>query len=458
MNCYLAVPTLLLATAIGLAQPGSLVGYEHIGSMESGEIETVLNIAFGMDAPTSTYSISMYSITYEIQTSDGTTDTLSGAVAFPHDPTRAFPIASYQHGTTILDNNVPSITGLSADNLEITLIAMIAGSNGFITGFPDYIGLGISDGYHPYIIADPYTLAVMNLIRAIKHLAFEIDPIESFQWNNQLYLFGYSEGGYATMAAQKGIEESLLDELPITASFPMAGPYDLSGTMVDYFLSIPSYPQPYYVPNVLFNHLDYYGSLDDLDQYFLPVWADTLPILFDGTYAGWEINDLMPENPLDILLPEVLDEFIANEEHFFRLTLAENTLLDWVPITPTYLIHGMGDDIVPYANAEVAYIDFISGGALDVTLINFSESEGGHAELALPCIFQAYEIMLQYQALSPKGDIDGDGDLSENDLELLAQSILNGSELGIFETWAGDWDYDGSHSIIDLTAITLSID
>ena len=66
--------------------------------------------------------------------------------------------------------------------------------------------------------------------------------------------------------------------------------------------------------------------------------------------------------------------------------------------------------------------------------------------------------MLQYQALSPKGDIDVDGDLSENDLELLAQSILNGSELGTFETWAGDWDYNGSHSIIDLTAISLSID
>ena len=49
MNCYLAIPTLLLAATIGLAQPGSLIGYEQIGSMEAGEIETALNIAFGMD-------------------------------------------------------------------------------------------------------------------------------------------------------------------------------------------------------------------------------------------------------------------------------------------------------------------------------------------------------------------------------------------------------------------------
>ena len=51
MNCYLAIPTLFLAATIGLAQPGSLIGYEQIGSMEAGEIETALNIAFGMDAP-----------------------------------------------------------------------------------------------------------------------------------------------------------------------------------------------------------------------------------------------------------------------------------------------------------------------------------------------------------------------------------------------------------------------
>ena len=458
MNCQLFLSVLLFGITVGLAQPGSLVAYEYLGSMEAGEIETALNIAFGPDAPTSIYSISMYSVAYEIQKSDGTADTLSGAVAFPHDPTRAFPIASYQHGTTILDNAVPSITGLSPENFEIIFIAIVASSNGFITVFPDYMGLGISDGYHPYIIADPYTLAVTNLIRAIKYLPSEIDPIGSFQWNNQLYLLGYSEGGYATLAAQKGIEESVLDELPITASFPMAGPYDLSGTMVDYFLSIPDYPQPFYVANVLFTHLDYYGSLDDLDQYFLPAWADTLPILFDGTHSGWEINDLMPDNPLDILLPETLEEFTADSSHFFRVTLAENTLLDWVPVTPTYLIHGMGDDIVPYANSEVAYIDFILGGALDVTLVNISESEGGHAEVALPCILYAYETMLLYQAVSPKGDIDGDGNLSENDFDLLVQSILNGDALGAFETWAGDWDYDGSHSIYDLTAVSLAID
>ena len=146
MNCQLFLSVLLFGITVGLAQPGSLVAYEYLGSMEAGEIETALNIAFGPDAPTSIYSISMYSVAYEIQKSDGTADTLSGAVAFPHDPTKAFPIASYQHGTTILDNAVPSITGLSPENFEIIFIAIVASSNGFITVFPELPG---KNDYYP---------------------------------------------------------------------------------------------------------------------------------------------------------------------------------------------------------------------------------------------------------------------------------------------------------------------
>ena len=101
----------------------------------------------------------------------------------------------------------------------------------------------------------------------------------------------------------------------------MAGPYDLSGTMVDFYLSINFYSQPYYVANVLFNHLYYYDNLDNLDQYFLPFWADTLPALFDGTHSGNQINSLMPDDPLEILLPETIADFSINTDNFFRQTL-----------------------------------------------------------------------------------------------------------------------------------------
>ena len=48
------------------------------------------------------------------------------------------------------------------------------------------------------------------------------------------------------------IEEDYYDEFNITISLPMAGPYDMSGTMVDVMLdNTEPYGKPYYLPYVL---------------------------------------------------------------------------------------------------------------------------------------------------------------------------------------------------------------
>ncbi len=434
------------------SEPGQLIDYTHQSTMTQDDVNIFLWFA-GFD-PVADYGISVYDIHYESHSEYGTVDTLSGLVIIPHSPTEAFPIFTYQHGTVILDSQAPSITGISADNVEILFISLITAPSGFITVIPDYTGIGDPDKYHPYIIANSHTQALVNMIRGVKQLSFELEGNDEFQFNDQLFLVGYSDGGYATLASQKGIQIDYSDELSVTASFPMAGPYDLSGTMVDYFLSEPEYTQPYYVPYVLTSHLWYYQGLDvDFSEYFEPFWADTLPSLFDGTHSGSEINELMPENPLDILLDDVLEEFENDEDHFFRQSLEENTLLDWVPESPTYFYHGMGDDIVPYENAQVAYDTFINNGATDVSLELFPEELGGHSDVAVTCLLAGYTVILEYQRISPKGDMNSDGLVSLIDLALLSESILVESNINEFQWWAGDCDYDDQHSVMDLLMV-----
>ena len=439
-------------------QPGNLISYEHKISASSSDIQWLVDLALGNNAPEALYDMSMYSIEYEIEDPRGFIDTLSGLVSFPIDHTKSFPIASYQHGTTIEDDNVPSVTGMSISNQEVSLISMIMSSSGYIIMLPDYAGLGSSRGYHPYIIAETYTPAITNMIRAVKQMSGELDTENSFMYNNQLYLLGYSEGGYATMAAQRDMEYSLMSEFNLTASFPMAGPYDLSGTMVDFYLSINYYPQPYYVANVLFNHLDYYDSLDNLGEYFLPYWADTLAGLFDGTHSGTFINSLMPENPIEILLPSIINDFTVNNENLFRLTLEENTLLDWTPITPTYLMHATGDDIIPIANAQVAYNSFVNNGAESVKLIELPLSAGGHEDAAPICLLTALDTISTYQTINVKGDTNLDGLLNDIDYDLLIDHILNTTTFDLSESWAGDVDYDNRVSVFDLLLLENIID
>ena len=434
------------------SEPGQLIDYTHQSTMTQDDVNFFLWFA-GFD-PVADYGISVYDIHYESHSEYGTVDTLAGLVIIPHSSTEAFPVLTYQHGTVILDSQAPSITGISADNLEIFLISLITAPSGFITVIPDYTGIGDPDKYHPYIIANSHTQALVNMIRGVKQLSIELEGNDGFQFNDQLFLAGYSDGGYATLASQKGIQIDYSDELSVTASFPMAGPYDLSGTMVDYFLSEPEYTQPYYVPYVLTSHLWYYQGLDvDFGQYFEPFWADTLPSLFDGTHSGSEINELMPENPLDILLDDVLEEFENDEDHFFRQSLEENTLLDWVPESPTYFYHGMGDDIVPYQNAQIAYDTFVANGAPDVWLTLYPEELGGHSDVALTCILAGYTVILEYQRISPKGDMNSDGIITLEDVNLLRESILIENDVTEFQWWAGDSDYDDQHSVMDLLMV-----
>ncbi|MBT5758108.1 MAG: hypothetical protein HOI55_00480 [Candidatus Marinimicrobia bacterium] len=447
----------ILQVGLLKSEPGQLIEYNLQSNMSQEDITLVLWMA-GINAEAN-YSISIYDIKYETEGEGGYIDTLAGLVVFPQSPSEAFPILTYHHGTAVNDANAPSLLGLSVDNQEILFISLMTSPIGYITLFPDYEGLGDPNTFHPYIIGKSYAHSTVNMIRAVKELSWELELANSFQFNDQLHLLGYSEGGYATLAAQREIELYYSDELSITTSSPMAGPYDLGGTMVDYLLSSPGYAQPYYIPYIMISHLWYYEGLDvGLDVYFDPFYADTLGSMFDGTHSGSEINSLLPDDPLDILLPEVLTEFSNNENHFFRVSMEENTLLDWTPQSPTFFYHGMGDDIVPYENAQVAYDTFVANGAPNISLTLFPESAGGHGAVAATCLIAGFEVISDYHAISPKGDLNSDSFITSEDLDILLESIVLEPNVSEFQWWAGDVDSDGSHSVFDLLLTSDSMD
>jgi len=437
-------------------EPGDLIDYNFQENISLDVIQTGLIIAgggLGFSPPE--FTISTYDIRYESQKPDGNLDTLTGLVAIPNSTTQAFPILSYQHGTGILDTDAPSITGLSLFNVEILAVGFLATSSGFITIFPDYVGMANPNVYHPYHIKDSYVRAVLHMIKAVKQLSKTLINEESFQYNDQLFLAGYSEGGYATLAAQAGIEQLDNEDFQITASFPMAGAYDLAGTMVDYFLSEPEYENPYYVPYVLTSHVWYYQGLNtDLNIYFEPYWAETLPSLYNGTFSGAQINNMLPDNVLDILIDSVLVDFTINDDHFLRQTLSQNTLLGWVPSSPTYLYHGLADDQVPHENSVVAYNTFQSNGASNVVLELLPESAGGHTSAAIPSIISGYNLMTEYMMINQKGDMDGDGDVTLIDQAYLSAMIINDLYSTDFQVWLADLNYDEEINVIDILMIS----
>ena len=105
------------------------------------------------------------------------------------------PILSYQHGTTSLRYEVPSYQG--GQEYKIGVIGAATSSS--VVSMPDYLGLGDHMGVLPYINARTESSASVDLLRACR----ELKDTVGYSLNDQLFLFGYSQGRHATMALFK---------------------------------------------------------------------------------------------------------------------------------------------------------------------------------------------------------------------------------------------------------------
>lgn len=162
------------------------------------------------------YEVKQYRVTYQTLDGDGKLSTASGIIAVPQKPAGAkSPLLSFQHGTVFHDKEAPS-----NDTVATSPVNIIA-SLGFVVVAADYIGYGASQGKdHPYLQKDPSAAVVTDFIVAARQwLAEQRQPL-----NDQLFLTGYSEGGYVTLAAQQALEAA---GTPITAS--------VAGAMTQYF-------------------------------------------------------------------------------------------------------------------------------------------------------------------------------------------------------------------------------
>ena len=64
-------------------------------------------------------------------------------------------------------------------------------------------------------------------------------------------------------------------------SFPMAGPYDLSGTMLNRMFDGEYYAEPFYLPFMVNSYIHYY-EMGEISEFFLPEFAVDIPELFSG--------------------------------------------------------------------------------------------------------------------------------------------------------------------------------
>ena len=329
---------------------------------------------------TAQYDVKSYAVYYDTVTPDGLPTRASMAYVMPSGSSGPFPLVSYQHGTEFLTNKVASLK----DGEYVLGLAFA--SVGYVVSMPDYLGMGSGSGMHPYVHSRSEATASIDAIRAARVLSQKF----GVNLNGQLFLIGYSQGGQATMALHKEIEAYHTNEFSITASAPMAGPYDMSGTMANIMTSDQPYGSPEFLPYTLFSYNYVYKICNSPSEFLKEPYATNLPPLFNGKNSGSYISSMMPSVPSQIFKPEFLNEFKSNQNHPFRIVLRANDLYNWTPIAPMRMYHCHSDTTVFYANSEVALASFHNRGATNILLID-PYPQGTHSSGSSYCFLAAFQ-------------------------------------------------------------------
>ena len=298
------------------------------------------------------YSVSSYRLNYVTTDKNGAKVTASGLVSVPVKAAGArSPVLSYQHASTFRNNQAPSI------KVEAVEPPLVLASLGYIVVSPDYVGFGASYGVeHPYLTSSPSSRAVIDMLSAAQTWRRQAGVVD----NGQLFLAGYSEGGYATMAAHRAIHQQGGElKTQLQAAVPGAGPYDVQETLDE--------------------------QLDRVRKLFPP-----LALLIDPDHlsdASESVRNEVRRLLLRQMVPEdgdvryqtlFMDRFLADDKA--GIAAEHSVHLGWAPSVPVYLFHGRGDLTVPYSAAESARDTLRAAGAPDVTLTDCTTPKFGHLD------------------------------------------------------------------------------
>jgi hypothetical protein len=169
--------------------------------------------------------ILMYDIQYETVGGANEPTTASAALLVPTglgaNCTGPRPIVLYAHGTT----TDRAFSMANMQNTETLFLAALFASKGYIVVAPNYAGYDTSTlPYHPYLIADQQSKDMIDALTAAR-TALPLASVTLTKDNGQLFITGYSQGGFVAMATHRAMQAA---GMTVTAAAPMSGPYALA--------------------------------------------------------------------------------------------------------------------------------------------------------------------------------------------------------------------------------------
>lgn len=402
-----------------------------------------------------TYGLRMYKITYTTTDPFGAPVVASGMLSVPYGEAEGtdyfFPLAVYMHGTAGSRQAVPSRVGVA----ERTLVNVIA-TNGYITLAPDYLGLGDDDtGLHPYVHAATEASAGRDMLIAVKAWLAE----QNVGFTEQLFLTGYSQGGHASAALHRDLEQNPgNDGLVVTAAAHLSGPYSISGVMGSIIFQDQGTTLPAYLAYTYISYNYVYGLYEDLAAVFTPPYLTPIQAFANGEIELFEANAaldalLLQENGQlrDMFQDSIITILQNDPDHPIQVALRDNDVYDWAPQAPTILAYCTEDEQVPFRNAILADSVMTANGSVTVQLFNGGARD--HGGCVNPA---ATAALLLFSSFSEVLTSTRDLRASYQPLSVFPNPISAGAALSLESSLTSDTQYEVYHSSGQLVASGLA--
>ena len=385
---------------------------------------TQINTQFGLNTtatPTAKCDIKIEKVSYRTVGAAGERTNATAALMLPSgdsaDCQGDRPVLLYAHGTTT-DKGYDFAQVGNVKNPavgEANLIAANFAAQGYIVVAPNYAGYDESKlDYHPYLVAQQQSTDMVDALDSARNIIERKKRANDTNYSKiddsgKLFIAGYSQGGYVTMATARLLEAQ---KKPVTAIAPSSGPYALAAFGDEIFRGNVNIGASRFAPLLGIGLQAKYGNIyNKKSDIFLDKYADAqLPsnTAFGELVKAGKLpnNALFQKNPSDPRLaglspgklffilggyddtdyliktdfraayvadtqknPDGLwadngdGRTAANPENNLRKALKNNDLRGYVPTMPTFICGGNQDPTVYFDTNTGSMVKLIQAAA-----------------------------------------------------------------------------------------------
>ncbi|MBO2450131.1 hypothetical protein J4573_23715 [Actinomadura barringtoniae] len=319
-------------------QRGTLVSATHLRTMSAEQARTWLK-SDHFDASQVKYGVDTYRLVYRTIDARHRPTTASGLLVLPRNQAKTLRTVSYTHGTMSYKPDAPSV----AKDVWGSGPAVTYGAAGFAAVSPDYLGLGLGPGVHPWKNVPSETTASMDMLRAARQAAAR----HGRTLDRRVLVTGFSQGASSALGLARALQAGNDPWFRLRAVAPISGGYDFKGAELPALLGgkVPSKIGVAYTTYLLTSWNRIHGLYSSPQVVFKKPYAGRVNKLFDGTTRGDVMLKSLPDRLDQLLTPRGMAMLRKPTGRFERALIEDRDApTAWTPHVPIRLYKISNDE------------------------------------------------------------------------------------------------------------------